>query len=223
MEKVGLEFRATKDIDIVLFAETLDASFVRKFWEFIGAGGYEIKEKDSKKRQLYRFKNPSNLDFPVMLELFSCKQDSLEPIGNHHLTPISAVDSKASLSAILLDDDYYQFIKNGKGIIKEIPIVKPEYLIPLKMKAWLDLTKIKTEEKINIQSNDVKKHKNDVFKLLQIIDPELKLDASEKIKKDIQAFIDAIIMEPPDLKSLKINQVSLKEMIELLKDFYRLN
>ena len=45
----------------------------------------------------------------------------------------------------------------------------------------------------------------------------------EKIKKDIQVFINAIIIEPPDLKSLKINQVSLKEMIELLEDFYRLN
>jgi len=36
MEEAGLEFRATKNLDIVLSVEALDASFVRAFWECSG-------------------------------------------------------------------------------------------------------------------------------------------------------------------------------------------
>ena len=34
----GLAFRATKDMDMVLIVEALDAAFVKRFWEFIEAG-----------------------------------------------------------------------------------------------------------------------------------------------------------------------------------------
>ena len=44
MTGAGLEFRATEDLDIVLYVETLDAAFVRVFWEFVRAGGYEVQE-----------------------------------------------------------------------------------------------------------------------------------------------------------------------------------
>ena len=35
MEEAGLDFRATKDLDIVLCVEALDAEFVGVFWDFI--------------------------------------------------------------------------------------------------------------------------------------------------------------------------------------------
>ena len=35
----GLVFRGTKDIDVVLIIEALDVAFVRRFWEFVDAGG----------------------------------------------------------------------------------------------------------------------------------------------------------------------------------------
>ena len=41
-EEAGLGFRATKDLDIVLSVEALDASFVRAFWEFVRAGKYHV-------------------------------------------------------------------------------------------------------------------------------------------------------------------------------------
>jgi len=34
----GLEFRATKDIDILLIVEALDQGFIARFWEFVEAG-----------------------------------------------------------------------------------------------------------------------------------------------------------------------------------------
>ena len=39
MTGAGLAFRATKDLDIVLYVEALDAAFVHTLWEFVRAGG----------------------------------------------------------------------------------------------------------------------------------------------------------------------------------------
>ena len=47
MTAAGLAFRATKDLDIVLFVEALDAAFVQAFWEFVRMGGYEVQEKST--------------------------------------------------------------------------------------------------------------------------------------------------------------------------------
>ena len=45
MEDADIDFRATKDLDIVLSTEALDAEFVQKFWNFVKEGGYEHQEK----------------------------------------------------------------------------------------------------------------------------------------------------------------------------------
>lgn len=49
MEEAGLEFRATKDIDLVLVVEAMDAEFGQHFWQFIQDGGYEIRERSGDK------------------------------------------------------------------------------------------------------------------------------------------------------------------------------
>lgn len=77
LDAAGLEPRATKDLDIVLCVEVLDANFGIAFWEFIRAGGYEIQEKSEGEKSFYRFRKPAQTDYPYMLELFSRKPDSL--------------------------------------------------------------------------------------------------------------------------------------------------
>ena len=37
----ALDFRQTRDIDMVLIVEALTKEFVEAFWDFIGKGGYE--------------------------------------------------------------------------------------------------------------------------------------------------------------------------------------
>jgi hypothetical protein len=39
MDELGASFRATKDLDMVLIIEALDASFGESFWQFIVTGG----------------------------------------------------------------------------------------------------------------------------------------------------------------------------------------
>jgi hypothetical protein len=107
----------------------------------------------------------------------------------------------SSLSAILLDDDYYDFIRAGRQEIDGIPMVGAARLIALKARAWLDLTeREKRGEKID--SKTIKKHKNDVFRLYQILDPASDSAAPEVIKKDIREFISRMRGEDVDLKSL---------------------
>jgi len=45
MQEAGLEFRVTKDLDIVLCVEVLDAEFVGAFWEFVKKGRYKNRQK----------------------------------------------------------------------------------------------------------------------------------------------------------------------------------
>lgn len=114
MQEAGLDFRATKDLDIVLYVEALHENFVRAFWQFVEEGLYENKQQSTSKEIFYRFSSPSQGDYPAMLELFSRAPDGIKLSKKGHLTSIPIDESTASLSAILLDDDYYHFIHSGK-------------------------------------------------------------------------------------------------------------
>lgn len=141
MEEAGLEFRATKDLDIVLHVEALTREFGQAFWKFIDAGGYAIREiSDTCKPVFYRFQKPTDLGFPVMVELFSRAPDGLVPAQGSLLTPIPLDAAVSSLSAILLDDAYYEFILTGRREANGLPWVAEDRLIPLKAIAWLELS-----------------------------------------------------------------------------------
>ena len=70
MEDAGVEFRATKDLDIVLIMECFDGRFAAKFWTFIESGGYQSRRKGEERGQCYRFEKPQNVEYPAMIELF---------------------------------------------------------------------------------------------------------------------------------------------------------
>lgn len=220
MEDVGLEFRATKDLDIVLCVEALDGDFVKAFWEFIREGKYKVQEKSTGQKQFYRFKNPEDGSFPVMLELFSRVPDALTIGDDSHLTPIPMDEEVSSLSAILLDKDYYAFIHAGKQETDGLPVLGPAYLIPLKARAWLDLKK-RREAGDAIDEKDIKKHKNDVFRLYQIIDPGQSIGLPASIKEDLRQFFDEIESEQSvDLKNLGLRSRSLDEVLKDLRSIY---
>src|SRR5690349_16685193 len=88
MEDAGLEFRVTKDLDIVLCVEALDGDFVQAFWDFVRAGGYKNQQKSTGNKLFYRFYDPDDKTYPTMLELFSRKPDALTLPDDSLLTPI---------------------------------------------------------------------------------------------------------------------------------------
>lgn len=88
MEEAGLEFRATKDLDIVLHIEALEPAFGRAFWRFVDQGAYEIREaNDTGKPVLYRFQKPADAAYPFMLELFCRSPDGIHLAPASRLTP----------------------------------------------------------------------------------------------------------------------------------------
>ena len=189
MENEELAFRATKDIDIVLIAESITAEIGRQFWEYVKEAGYEHLNK-------------------------STGNDAV-------LTPLPIDDEISSLSAILLNESYYELLKTGQMMIDGIPVLSPTCLIPFKAKAWLDLK----ERRFNgekIDSKNIKKHKNDVFRLAQLITADTRKLLSSEVAEDMTKFLSEITDEQVDLKSLGIRGTEKQKMLDMLYQCYGL-
>ena len=103
-----------------------------------------------------------------MIEIFSRNPDFIILEDDTVLTSLLIDDEISSLSAILLNEAYYELLKTGQKMVDGIPVLSPTCLIPFKVKAWLDLK----ERKLNgdqVDSKNIKKHKNDVFRLALLI------------------------------------------------------
>lgn len=137
MTEAGTDFRATKDIDMILIMEARYKEFAHIFWEFIMEGEYRFGWKNSEKAHFYRFTEPRS-GYPSMIELFSREPDYINYIPEG-IIPIHIDENTSSLSAILLNDDYYKFMLAGRRIVSGISVLDTEHLIPFKMYAWLDL------------------------------------------------------------------------------------
>ena len=222
MTGAGLEFRATKDLDIVLCVEVLDAAFVNAFWNFVRAGGYQVQEKSTGQKQFYRFQKPANDSYPFMLELFARQPDVLQVAEDSHLTPLPMEEEVSSLSAILMDTEYYAFIQSGRREVDGLPVAGTAHIITLKARAWLDLTqREKNGEKID--SKTIKKHKNDVFRLFQILDPSIDPAAPAVVKQDLRNFISRMAGEEIDLKSLGFRGSTRDQILTELEKIFGLS
>jgi hypothetical protein len=200
--EAGGTFRATKDLDIILVVEALDSSFFESFWDFIRKGRYREKHVEEKEKKYYRFREPAEENFPFQLELFSRKPDSVKLPFDVHLTPIPAVEDFSSLSAILLDDMFYDFVKENSLIKNDYHLLNVKGLICLKMKAYLNLLESRNKG-FNVSDREIKKHRNDVFRLIPLLMAEDKVLLPEEIKDLINKFLEDIKINPPDFNSLK--------------------
>jgi hypothetical protein len=216
MNDIGLPFRATKDLDIVLVIEDLNISFGKRLWEFIEDAGYDYRSKSNDRAKFYRFHKPKDTTLPFMIELFSRKSQAFEMKVESGLTPIHIDDSISSLSAILLDNNYYEELLKGKQIVDGLSVVDIETIILFKIKAWLDLT-LRYRFDNSVSSRDIKKHKNDVFRLLIGANPSKSLKLNGKTLLDVSKFIDQAENDPPDLHNIGIENIGFKELIDLLR------
>ena len=191
LSEAGFTARVTKDIDIVLIIEALTEDFVSQFWKFIRAAGYQRCEQEMEKRNAYRFRNPSDYTYPIQIELFCRKPDALELPSNIHITPIPVEEGLSSLSAILLNDDYYSFTLRHSSLVENVHYADVAALICLKAYAYLSNKKLK-ESGINIHSINIDKHKNDVFRMLPLLPPNTLIELPEAIRADMQMFAETI-------------------------------
>lgn len=202
MDEAGEAFRATKDLDIVLIVEVLSPAFVSRFWAFIKAGGYEIRQTAGGKPIFYRFQKPGDEAYPVQIELFSCLPEGMEAPEDAQVTPIRTDEGVSSLSAILLDDNYYHFLKDGLQRTELLSYIGADRLIPFKMNAWLDLSARRAAGE-QVDSRTVNKHRNDVIRLSgQLTDDAVAIPDS--IRADMELFLERLPDEQIELKSLDV-------------------
>ena len=192
----GLPFRATKDLDITQLA---------------------MHEGEKK---FYRFAKPLTKDFPAMIELFARPAAAIDLPDTDRYVRLEVEDALVSLSALLLNDDYYALINEGRESIDGVSILSEKLLIPYKARAWLDL-KARNDVGEKVDANNIKKHRNDVFRLVQLLTQDsVTLPAS--VKADLKTFVDAMANEDVDPATFKIENITKAEALATLKTVYGL-
>ena len=216
LKNAEMDFRATKDIDMIVLIEDNLPGFGRAFWNFIREGGYKCGWRQDPELHFYRFTEPKQ-GYPAQIELFSRLPD-------YHLNAESAIipihidDEVSSLSAIVMNDDFYELLHEGRTTINGISTVEAAYLIPFKMYAWINLME-KKEKGEHVNEKDLKKHKLDVFRLLQIVDPEVNIETEGLVRESIEEFLTEVLSEPVRTEQLGL-QISMEEALVILRSKY---
>ena len=207
MARSGLPFRATKDLDIVLVIEALESEFVARFREFVTAGKYEERTRqEAGKREFFRFMKPQEPGFPSMLELFARAPSGLALGPGQEIAPVAVEESVVSLSAILLEEEFYELVLATRYNADGVQMVSADGLIPLKARAYLDLVERRAEGG-NVDTADIRKHRNDVFRLALTLPPTPGPELPDSIVTVLCDFLDAFPDGSPDWQSI---QQSLK-------------
>lgn len=207
-------FRKTRDLDMVIIIEMLTSEFGKRFWDFVNSGKYRNKVTNKGKPQFYRFDKPEIDGYPRMIELF-CRED-FKLNETKGITPIHIDDSISSLSAILLDNDYYELLLDGRTVIDGMSVLRPEYLILFKAKAYLDLLNRKNNGE-KVDSNDISKHKKDILRIVAQLELEEVKTIPVMVQRDIEDFISILEKEPFDSNLLKVHSIKNEQAIYLLK------
>jgi hypothetical protein len=214
-------FRVTKDIDIILYVESMGPEFGKAFWDFIKKGRYKNLQKSTGKKIFYRFYDPGDNSYPEMLELFSSKPEGFELAAESEITPLPLGEETSSLSAILLDSDYYPFLQGGRKMIGGLPILGAEHLIPMKARAYLDLS-LRRAKGESVDSKKISKHQKDVFRLFPLLTEETRVQLPSSIALDMKEFIKAVDKERVDLRDFGIRTLDMAGLLENLKAIYGL-
>ena len=219
--------RATHDIDMIVVVETMTADFTERFWQFIHEGGSRPErrrqtEGEAPKDELYRFVD-GKPDYPAMIELLSRHPDNLGEPKGLTIEPIPTDEDTSSLSAIIMDDDYYHFTVAHSRLTDGIRHADSAALIALKTRAYLNLLQDKANGK-HVNSKDIRKHRSDVLKNVVIMEESL-VEAPESIVACVKDFVESIKNEwdaiaDPLAKSLDRDISFVEALLDQLYDLF---
>jgi len=206
MEEADLQGRATKDIDMIVVCESINTEYIKQFWKFIKEGNYKVcqvnTDNEKIKRSYYRFIEPSDSSFPAYIELFSRVLDGITIPEDSHLVHIKLDEEYlSSFSAILMDDDYYNYAVSHSIGIQGINVLDKDALLVLKVKAYLNNRKRKDKGQ-SVHQEDIDKHKKDVYRLSFLFTGEERYEVSENIKVDLRNFLKELENNPISTKAI---------------------
>ena len=228
LEDRGLPARATKDVDMIIICQPESKFYMKRFWEFIKAGGYKLWKPDNEEGThpcFYRFIKPDDKAFPLQVELFSKVPEYVEVPEDVHIVHIPMEGYTSSFSAIIMDDAYYDFAVSHSDIVGDIRILKPEALIVLKAVAFLENQRLK-EQGDPVDQKDIDKHKKDIYRLAYVFDGSERFEVNDTIKERLRAFVSEVEKSPIDGKNMMRGQgipaMGMAEFTELISNMFGL-
>lgn len=74
----------------------------------------------------------------------------------------------------------------------------------------------------HVNERDLRKHKNDVFRLYAIANPETRIELSEPVSNDMVTFLQAMSEEQIVLRDLGITGITVEEIFDSLRAIFTL-
>jgi hypothetical protein len=139
-----------------------------------------------------------------------------------HLTPIPTDEDVSSLSAILLDDVYYAFVMATRTEIDGVPTIPAQCLMPLKARAYLDLVERREAGDPNVKGDDIKKHRNDVFRLYVTLAAGDRYSLPDQLASDLGRSLAAIPERDWSALQAAVGRVSLPDVNDGIQGIRRI-
>ena len=219
--------RATHDIDMIVVVEKMTPDFAARFWQFVREAGYRPERRKSvdgqaPKYELYRFLDGKS-GYPEMIELLSRHPDILGEPQGFLIEPMLVDADISSLSAIIMDDDFYHFTINHSSVTDGIRHADPAALIALKSRAYLNLLREKAEGR-HVNGHDIKKHRSDVLKIVAIMEEE-PVPAPNAIVTGVKEFVASIrndwaILGPSLSNALGQDETFVEALLDTLDNLF---
>ena len=219
--------RATHDIDMIVVVEKMTPDFASRFWQFVREAGYRPEKRKSKdgetpKYELYRFLG-GRPDYPEMIELLSRHPDILGEPKGLLIEPLLTEGDASSLSAIIMDDNFYHFTISHSILTDGIRHADTAALIALKSRAYLNLLQDKKADR-HVNSRDIKKHRSDVLKNVVITENE-DIEAPTAIVSCIKEFVASLreewdVLASPLANALDQDTAFVEALLEQLDNLF---
>lgn len=99
------------------------------------------------------------------------------------------LDVDKSMSAMVLDEALYQYALSHCEVKHGFNCLKPEALLVFKIIAYLNLMEEYGQTNDARRKNDALKHRNDVFRVLEHIAPDVRAHAPQELAARIREFL----------------------------------
>ena len=209
LAKIDLNFRVTKDYDIVLVSNSPEEGFYKMLLKLISDGKYENNYVNGKKNA-YRFELPKNPNFPTIIELF-CEQGQYPESLNKRFAKLNLIECEDKISAMVMNKEIYNFALSHKVVESGIAVLDTYGLIALKSFAYFENKKLREEGKVH--KGDVEKHKNDIITLVSSLLEGHKIDLPKVLEESMNDFY--IMLKNGDFnQTLKSRHLDKDDIIE---------
>lgn len=152
-----------------------------------------------------------------MKDTQSRRPENLQGIESD-LGRFQTVDASGSLSAIFLDNEYYDLMEKGIVEIDGLPVLSLDYLPVFKIHAWVNLSDDKALGK-RVSSDEINKHRRDVLRLCALFNPGTHIDLPNSIKAEVKRFVSEQPWDNNMMRNLKL-AISADEMADIIRSVY---